>query len=53
MGLFTKAPLDHDFEQALRGEGGRISRKEISKAQELIRSSLGPDERLMFIFWAS
>jgi hypothetical protein len=50
MGLFTKAPLDDDFEQALRGEGARICRKEISKAQELIRSSLGSDERLMFIF---
>lgn len=50
MGLFTKAPLDDDFEQALQGEGARICRKQISMAQELIRSSLGSDERLMFIF---
>lgn len=50
MGLFTKAALDADFEQALHGYGARTCRKDISNAQELIRASLGPDERLMFIF---
>ena len=50
MGLFTKAPLDEDFEQALHGQGADNHRKEISKAQDLIRSNLGPDERVRFIF---
>jgi hypothetical protein len=50
MGLFTKVSLDDDFEQALYGNGARAWRKEISKSQAIIRSNLGPDERLMFIF---
>jgi hypothetical protein len=50
MGLFTKAPLDADFEQALHGNSARTHRKEISNAQELIRASLEAGERLTFIF---
>lgn len=50
MGIFAKAPLDDDFERALHGNGARNCRKEISKAQQLIRSSLGPGEQLRFIF---
>lgn len=50
MGIFKKAPLDEDFEKALRGDAVRYQRAQISRAQGLIRAHLQEGERLDLIF---
>lgn len=53
MGLFSKIPLDEDFDLALYGDPNNSLRKSIARSQELIRGSLSPNERLVLIFYES
>ena len=53
MGIFSKAPLDPDVDQALHGGDINYIRKCIAKAQPFIRDTLLPDENLDLIFYES
>ncbi|MFC4033227.1 hypothetical protein ACFO3J_17270 [Streptomyces polygonati] len=53
MGLFSKVPLDDDFDRALHDGANNSVRKSIAKAQPFIREILLPGEQLDLVFYES